>query len=356
VILFATREEYISQLEAFERNIAASRGYYAPGRKTSFFYADAVDPDVKVNWAHEVSHQLFIAYSRNPPGLAKNANFWVIEGAAIYMESLTRHDGYFTTGGFESERLQDARYRQRNLREHATLRDLFSLGQASFQRDPRIRQLYTAGAGYTHFRDKFLHFLKSTYDEQDDSGLLEKELGVPSGAIEDGYVIFLDVTDDDLLFLGSNDVKRLILGRTSVTAKGLTALMKYPMLRKLDLTDVTTASDDQLSFLAPYTDLHELSLFGIGVTSACGERLAAMKSLKELNLSGSKIDDTISRWLSSMTSLTALYVSDTNLTDAALEPLQKLKGLKELDLSKTKVTSAGIEMLKKALPELTVTQ
>src|SRR5205085_2803384 len=119
------------------------------------------------NWAHEVSHQLFSAHSRNPPGLTKNANFWVIEGAAMYMESLVSREGFWTTGGFEADRLQDARHRQRNMKEHATLRELLPLGQEPFQRDPRIRELYTAGAGYTHFfldgekgkhRDGFLRF------------------------------------------------------------------------------------------------------------------------------------------------------------------------------------------------------
>jgi hypothetical protein len=365
VILFATREEYISQLEAFERNIAASRGYYAPGRKTSFFYADAADPEVKVNWAHEVSHQLFSAYSRNPPGLAKNTNFWVIEGAAMYMESLARHDAYFMTGGFDSERLQDARHRQRNLREHATLRELLPLGQSSFQNDPRIRQLYTASAGYTHFlldgaggkhRDAFLNFLKITYEEQDDSGLLEKELGVSSGAIEDAYLAFLNVTDADLQTLHDKNVKRLVLGRTSVTAKGLAELAKLPKLRQLDLTELAAAGDDKLAFLAPDADLQELSFFGVPVTSACGERLSKMRSMKELNLSGSNIDDKIGASLASISSLTSLYLSDTNLTNESVKELQKLKGLKELDITKTKITAAGVNELKKALPELKITQ
>lgn len=365
VILFASREEYVAQLETIDRNIGASRGYYSPARQTSYFYADANDPEVKVNWAHEITHQLFGAQSGNPSGLARDAHFWVVEGVAMYMESLTKRKGYFTTGGFNANRVQDARHRQRNLREHAALRELLPLGQSGFQRDLRIRQLYTAGAGYTHllmdgvggrYRDKFVQFVKAAYEEQNEPGLLEKMLGLTAGEIEAAYVDYLDVTDADLNTLEADDVSRLVLGRTSVTATGLAELSRFPNLRQLDLTDLTAAADDNLSFLAPTADLHELSLFGVGVTSACGERIAKMKSLSELNLSGSKIGDDIAASLTQMRGLSALYLSNTDLSDQGVTGLRQIKNLKELDLAQTKVTSSGVEELKKALPKLKITR
>lgn len=364
VILFASRDEYISQLEPFEKNIAASRGYYAPGRKTSFFYVDSADEEVRSNWAHEVSHQLFSAYSRNPPGLTKNANFWVIEGAAMYMESLVRREGYWTTGGFESNRLQDARHRQRNLKEHAALRELLPLGQEAFQRDSRIRQLYTAGAGYTHFfldgegakhRDGFLRYLRQIYDEQDTADLLEKELSLDVSKIGEAYAAFLDVCDDDLRTLNQFDLKRLVLGRTSVTSKGLEVLRKYAKLKRLDLTDLSIALDDEFSYLAPDCDLEELSLFGLKLTSACGKRLAKMNSLRELTLSNTAVDDAACESLASLPALETLYLSATQVTDAAESAFSKLKSLKELDLSQTKVSPECIERLKKTHPELIIT-
>lgn len=364
VVLFASRDEYISQLEVYEKNIAASRGYFVPGRKTSFFYVDSADEEVKANWAHEVSHQLFSAYSRNPPGLTKNANFWVIEGAAMYMESLVAHEGYWTTGGFESGRLQDARHRMRNLKEHASLRELLPLGQEAFQRDPRIRQLYTAGAGFAHFfldgekgshRDGFSRYLKLIYDEQDTPDLLEKELKLDANKIDGAYAAFLDVFDEDLLTLRRPDTKRLVLGRTSVTSKGLEVLKAYTKLKQLDLTDLPIEIDDEISFLAPECDLRELSLFGLKLKSGCGKRLARMKSLKELTLSKTAADDAVCESLSSLPSLEVLYLIATPVTDASEASLMKMKTLKELDLSQTKVTPACIERMKKARPELSIT-
>jgi hypothetical protein len=363
VILFASREEYVSQLKPFEKNIAQSLGYYAPGRKTSFFYLEDGNAEVKVNWAHEVSHQLFSAYSRNPPGLTKNANFWVIEGAAMYMESLVSREGYWTSGGFESQRLQDARYRQRNMKEHATLRELLPLGQEPFQRDPRIRELYTAGAGFTHFfldgekgknRDGFLRFLRQIYDEQDTADLLEKEIGVSTASIDEAYPAFLDVTDADLEALSDLNVKRLVLGRTSVTSQGLSSLRKLNKLRRLDLTDLRIENDDGLSFLAADCDLSELSLFGVQVTSGCGERLAKMKSLKELNLSRTLVDDKVMASLAKLPSLESLALSDTAITDAAEVEILQMKRLKELDVALTKITPQCVERMKNTRPGLTI--
>jgi hypothetical protein len=363
VILFVSREEYISQLEPYEKNIAASRGYFAPGRKTSFFYLDESDPQVRANWAHEISHQLFSAYSRNPPGLTKNANFWVIEGAAMYMESLSRREGYWTTGGFEAQRLQDARHRQRNLQEHASLRELLPLGQEPFQRDPRIRQLYTAGAGYTHYfldgeegkyRDGFLRYLRQIYDEQDTADLLEKELNITADSIDKSYAAFLDVYDMDLQTLDNLALNRLILGRTSVTSKGLQSLKSQSALKELDLTDLAIA-DDSLLFLSPTCDLEELSLFGVEVTSACGNRLARMQSLRDLNLSRTKIDDAICKALSSLPKLETLSINDTKITDAAEAAIAKIKSLRELDASGSKITPEGAARIKKSNSSLNIT-
>lgn len=363
VILFASREEYVSQLEPFEKNIAQSLGYYAPGRKTSFFYLEEGNSEVKANWAHEVSHQLFSAHSRNPPGLTKKANFWVIEGAAMYMESLTKRDGYWTSGGFEANRLQDARYRLRNMHEHASLRELLPLGQEPFQRDPRIRELYTAGAGYTHFflnaedgahRDRFLGFLRKIYDEQDSPDLLEKEIGISASEVEKSYANFLDVTDIDLQTLANPDVQRLVLGRTSVTNQGLDSLRTMKNLRKLDLTDLNIEDADQLSFFPPECDLTELSLFGVKVTSECGKRLAKMPSLTDLNLSRTLVDDRVMASIVQLTDLQALSLSETAISDAAEQEFLQLKRLKELDVSATKMTQSCIERLKKSRPSLNV--
>lgn len=360
VVLFASREEYIAQLEPYEKNIAASSGYFAPGRMTSFFYVDAEDESVRINWAHEISHQLFSAASRNPPTLGRNAHFWVIEGAAMYMESLTRRGGYFTTGGFESQRLQDARHRLHNQRQHAALSELTPLGQEAFQRDPRVREYYTAAAGYTHFlldgdhgrrRDAFHRFLKGIYDEQDSVDRLETQLGAPVGEIEEAYRNFLDVTDDDLRRLNDASIRRLVLGRTSATPNGLLALKQLAGLKKLDLTDLKGV-DDSLSFLAPKCDLEELSLFGTAVTSNCSKRLAQMKSLRELNLSHTKIDDRAIATLSSLPSLAVLEIANTKVTDAAEQSLRKLRSLQELDLEGTSISAECRERLKAANPNL----
>ena len=38
--------------------------------------------------------------------MGRRGNFWIVEGVALYMESIQRHDGYCTAGGIEAGRVQ----------------------------------------------------------------------------------------------------------------------------------------------------------------------------------------------------------------------------------------------------------
>ena len=88
VVLFRDRESYTKALRSVA-DISISTGYYDPNEKVAFFYWDGVKtPSTLV---HELTHQFFCEASANPVALDANRGkgFWVVEGVALYMESLS---------------------------------------------------------------------------------------------------------------------------------------------------------------------------------------------------------------------------------------------------------------------------
>ena len=81
----------------------------APTLRTAYFFADKESDDRTLY--HEATHQLFHESRPVSPKVGRLANFWIIEGIAMYMESLKVRDGYYELGGFDDERMLAARYR-----------------------------------------------------------------------------------------------------------------------------------------------------------------------------------------------------------------------------------------------------
>ena len=67
-------------------NIDISIGVYMDDMRTAYFYADKESDDRTLY--HEATHQLFHESRPVSPKAGQLANFWIIEGIAMYMESL----------------------------------------------------------------------------------------------------------------------------------------------------------------------------------------------------------------------------------------------------------------------------
>ncbi len=102
-------------------------------------------------WKHEATHQLFNEVRRVRPNLGQNANFWIVEGLALYMESLQIREGYSFVGGLEADRLQFARYRRLCEDYYIPLAQLTAMGKATLQQHAEIRRIYSQAAGLAHF-------------------------------------------------------------------------------------------------------------------------------------------------------------------------------------------------------------
>ena len=369
VALFKTREQYVAKLAPTHPEIGITLGIYLDKDHLSCFYAG--DTSVYPTWHHEATHQLF---QEGAPGVTdqpgEDQNFWAIEGAALYLESLQKRvqkrghsfsDGYWTVGGCEADRLQFARYRALSGDFYEPLGRLQTLGRKQVQESPDIRKLYAQAAGLSHFlidgdggkhREAFVDLLTAIYQGNDQPGTLAERTKTPSDKLDEQYHQFLNVTDDDLAAIPDvASIKNLSLGRTSVTDAGLACLGGCKKLEWLDLS-LTAAGDEGLKSITAATGLKQIFLEGTKVTDAGLATLAAFKQLEELDLSKLPISDDGLTKIAGQRNLKILYLTGSPITDAGLAHLKNLKALETLETTGTQVTPEGLKTLQKSLPRL----
>lgn len=358
VVLFANREEYIRQLQKHEPQIELSTGVYRDQQKSAFFYAG--DPAPVATWYHEATHQLFHENGRVARSVGERQNFWIIEGIALYMESLVRHDGYATVGGVDATRLQFARYRVLEEDYYQPLPEFVSLSHDRLQLHAEIRRLYSQAAGLSHFlmdgrdgmyRPAVSKYLRAVYQRRDEPDTLAKLTGQSLADLDREYREFLAVKDEDLIDAPiSQSLTALNLGRTGVTDEGLHlsqwSQLTWLNLRGCEVTDLAIARIDD------DTPLRQLSLEGTRITDLSLQKIGQLTTLDELDLSATRITNDGLKELSALKNLTTLWLSNTRVSDAGLQHLRHLRRLKKLDLTNSRVTPAGLRGLRASLPNL----
>ena len=308
-------------------------------QRKAYFYAGASNADATLY--HEATHQLFHESRRSHRAarddVGFNHNFWIIEGIALYMESLQQHAGYLTVGGVDAPRLQFARHNALCGGFYVPLKQFVELGRIQLQTDERIRLLYSQAAGLTHFlmdgasgryRDTLVEFLRSVYDRTDQPGTLEQLTGQPYASLDRQYRESLIVDDTDLAgILAPRTMQRLLLGRTAVTDEGVRNLAGAVQLRDLNL-DGTSITDETLRVIGNLHQLEELDLSSTHVTDQGLEELQRLKRLR------------------------VLWLSNTKISDEGLIHLANLKSLEQLHTDRTRVTPQGLKSLGRSLPSL----
>jgi hypothetical protein len=338
VYLFATRDAYVKYLSTGEPAASLTQGYYSAEQQTAIFYAgdDAVQP----TWFHEAAHQLFQQWRDSPQGAGDKHNFWLVEGAAMYVESLQNQGSHWTAGGWQSDRLQIPRYRALSGEKPLPLQQLVALGREKVQADrENIGKLYGQFAAKAHFlldhpdpgqRQAVSALLRELYAQRDKLTSLAELTGSSLEELDAAAQRSLQVTDDDVLMTpGLARLRNLSLGRTKVTEKGLAALSVCRELRWLDLTALPV-TDEMLAQFKGNTKLEQLFLDGTQVSNASLPLITSFSVLEELDL------------------------SNTPVTDEGLAALGKLRKLKTLHLTGSQVTPAGLKQLKATLPKTEV--
>ena len=104
VVYFRNKEQYHKALKPMIPDVGISMGVYVPENRTAYFYAGSEDSERSMY--HEATHQLFQQSRPNSDNAGRRANCWLIEGIAMYMESLRRQGDSFVLGGLNDVRLQ----------------------------------------------------------------------------------------------------------------------------------------------------------------------------------------------------------------------------------------------------------
>jgi hypothetical protein len=158
VVYYRSRKEYNDALRSAQPKIEITLGIYFASTRTAYFFAgDDQEPGTLY---HEATHQLFQETRAVAPDVGREANFWIVEGIACYMESLAEHAGYCTLGGANAGRMPAARHRLVEDKFYVPLAELVQFGLESLQHDPRIATLYSQSSGLADF---FMHVGQGRY-------------------------------------------------------------------------------------------------------------------------------------------------------------------------------------------------
>lgn len=356
VILFASQEEYVTQLQGVAPNIESSKGYYAPTRRQSMFF---VGPGSDAaSYKHEVTHQLFQERMEAKGSVGDKANFWLVEGIAAAMESLEDRGEWITFGGAHSERLQYARFQLFTSQFLRPFDELAGLGQESFQSDPQVRRLYSQSAGIATWimvdpsgdlRRGAMTLLRQTYQGKQDPQAMTRDLGIEWDEAVKAYVEFLRPRKANFdRFPPGTETTALALAYGDVDDESLASLEGMPKLEWLDLTR-GPFSDGALEFAAKCSSLEQLFLGGTGVSDAGLRTLSGLTNLKELDLSDTRITNKGIEQLIRFPALETLHLSNVTLDASALGVLARIETLREVDLSGTKIDPARITEFEKQL-------
>lgn len=181
VVYYRSRDEYLAALRTQFPQIEVSVGIYVGNTRTAYFYDD--DGLDHRTVFHEATHQLFSEMRRPSPETGHRGNFWIIEGVAMYMETLRQEGPFYVLGEPNDQRMIAARYRFLKDDFYIPLAEFCTMTMDEFQQDPRIAVLYSQAAGLTHFlihhdggrfRDAVALYLSQVYAGRDQTETLSR--------------------------------------------------------------------------------------------------------------------------------------------------------------------------------------
>ena len=198
VVYYRTREEYNAALRSSQPQIDITLGIYFASARTAYFFAGK-DQEPGTLY-HEATHQLFQETRPVVQDIGRAENFWIVEGIACYMESLSSESGYYTLGGPNAGRMPAARHRLLEDNFYVPLAELVSFGMEALQRDPRIAKLYSQSSGLADFfmhdragryREPLVRYLETIYTGRATTGTLAELTGTSYTTLDEQYRAFM---------------------------------------------------------------------------------------------------------------------------------------------------------------------
>lgn len=349
--------------------IAASTGFYSDSLRTSFFYPLAD----RSAMAHEICHQLFEeATDRQRSAMTTRTTdeFWLVEGVAGHFESLQYGEGLASVGGWDSHRLQYARYQTLIARQPTLSIEELRGNLTEIQRRADLARWYSQSILQTHDaldsdpmsprRAKILNLLAEIYrvDITDFASLRVTDDETPTGeSPKTGGRVdrFLKIDDQDLIAHPiTGNATAICLAGCEISNRGWDALPPLPQVQWFDAsrTAITDASVQRL--IGGARQLDQLSLEASKITPAIGRLIAEATDLRELDLSWTAIDDSVVESLEKCPLLETVWLTGTPITDEAVKVLAALPNLKTVDVQRTRLSEAGVQRLKTSRPDLEI--
>jgi len=203
VIFFKNREEFIAALKQRQPGIEIANGLYMPSDRCAYFFFDENVNNTETMF-HEVTHQILSeSSSAHINDLGKDANFWLVEGIACYMESAYIEDGKVLVGDPTHERIHGAKHYLIQDNFYVPLSQLTAMGQQAFQGAKDIatlQRLYAQSTAMAHFflhyedgiyRDDFIQHMAAVYSPsanvRKQAPSIESLTGVPFPTLDQQY-------------------------------------------------------------------------------------------------------------------------------------------------------------------------
>ncbi len=195
VVMHKNKGEYVAALAHRQPRIAETLGIYFDTLREAHFFATEDEAEREAQRAtlfHEAAHQLFQEIQPTGRNVGKNANFWVVEGVACYLESLRpKRDEVgvmeYEVGAVDAGRLPAAIKRRLVDDYYIPAAELTALGMSDLQRRTDLAPLYSQSAG----REPFVEYLRKVYGGRPDSGELARIYRTKPGDLDARYRHFL---------------------------------------------------------------------------------------------------------------------------------------------------------------------
>lgn len=200
VVCFRDQGEYNATLRPEQPSIDRTLGIYFNSNHQAYFFAGAGQDPGTLH--HEATHQLFQETRLTSRDVGKAGNFWIVEGIACYMESLTQQEnGRSTVGSAKGGRLPAARQALVRDQFYVPLEKLVTYNVDTLQGEPNIAKLYSQAAGLATFlmnydggryRGALIGYLEAVYTGRATTRTLAEKTGTSYEELDRQYREFVE--------------------------------------------------------------------------------------------------------------------------------------------------------------------
>ena len=366
VVLLKDAEQYQKTLQAEGPGIELSTGFYSDSLRTIFLYG--VDGEAAETRRHELTHQLFREATRSGLGQespGEKSDFWMVEGIAGYMESLVIGDRHATVGGWDSPRLQYARYRVLAGGDQIPPAELMSDGQKDAQNRSDLSRWYSHSIAHIHSlmdgndaqaRHWLYERLARLYRSRSGMSPLEESDAVESRLLQswgDGLRRYLQLNAKTLVsYPAQHPLRVLCLTGCEIDEAALQSIPPSNEMTWLDLARLPIRNESVMRLVPQPEKLQQLTLEVTRADDSLGPWLQRAADLRELDMSWTKVGDDFLQSIKDCKEIEVLWMTGTQLTDQSVEVLLKFPQLESLDVQRSQITEAGLERIRQARPNL----